>query len=487
MRRIKQRTCLALLIFSAQAIAGCAVNPVTGESDFVLISEAQEISLGQRNHRQIVAQYGEYDNADLSKLIRNVGERLARVSHRPYLDYRFTLLDSPEVNAFALPGGYVYITRGLLAYLNSEAELAAVLGHEIGHVTARHAVRQHSATTVTGLFTAILGARAGVGGRELLNVAGTALVRGYGREHELEADRLGAHYLSRAGYDPKAILRVIRVLKHQEQHEIELARREGRAPRVYHGLFSTHPDNDKRLQEVINAAERLPTAGAHRGQDVAFIRRLNGLVFGDSEQQGIVRGSRFYHGPLGIVLDFPKGWRAVNSAQRLLLVSPARDAFIVLEQVTEGGDRPLRTLLRERFPGRPLRSEIVIREPGRQGHGATLALNTPFGTRDARVLLMRIGGETFLLVAAADPLPWPAKYALEIPRSLSSLRPIKEDERRWARAWRIEVRRVLPGQDLATLAQSAAQLPDAQIQLRLLNDLYPAGEPQSGQWLKTIR
>ena len=162
----------------------------------------------------------------------------------------FTLLDSAQVNAFALPGGYVYITRGIMAYMNSEEELAGVLGHEIGHVTARHGVRQHGAQTAAGVIGVL--ATIATGSREVAqasNQLGGALVRGYGRKHELEADRLGAEYLALTNYDPEKMLDVVEILKDQEEFEIQRAREDGREPRVYHGVYSTHPSNDLRLRK----------------------------------------------------------------------------------------------------------------------------------------------------------------------------------------------------------------------------------------------
>ena len=165
----------------------------------------------------MLKQYRVYDDPALQQYVQSVGDKVAKLSHRNNLFYRFTLLDSTQVNAFALPGGYIYITRGLLVYLNSEAELAAVLGHELGHVTARHSVRQHSMSTTTNLLGALIGAASGVQGvGQLTNMIGTGIVRGYGREHELEADGLGVEYLARAGYDPAAMEKVITTLKNQE-------------------------------------------------------------------------------------------------------------------------------------------------------------------------------------------------------------------------------------------------------------------------------
>jgi Putative Zn-dependent protease len=225
---------ILILVFSA----GCSINPVTGQQDFVLMSEQEELALGRQHSRQVMKTYRLYDNPALQQYIQSVGDRVARVSHRQSLIYRFTLLDSPQVNAFALPGGYIYITRGLLAYLNSEAELAAVLGHELGHVTARHSVRQHSLSTATHLIGGLIAAASGVqGAGQLSNILGTSIVRGYGREHELEADGLGADYLRKAGYSAAAMRRVIAVLKNQELFDKKLAAEQGREPRAYHGVF----------------------------------------------------------------------------------------------------------------------------------------------------------------------------------------------------------------------------------------------------------
>jgi predicted Zn-dependent protease len=219
----------AALLAGLLLLAACATNPVTGNNDFVLMSEEQEISLGRQANARILKETPVYENPELEKLVQQVGEELASHSHRPELFYRFTVLDSTAINAFALPGGYIYITRGLLAYLNSEAELAAVLGHEIGHVTARHSVRQQSTAAVTGILGAVVAASTGVQGVDTLtDMAGTAIVRGYGRDHELEADRLGAEYLAKSGYDPNAMLEVVGILKNQEAFEIMVAKEEDR-------------------------------------------------------------------------------------------------------------------------------------------------------------------------------------------------------------------------------------------------------------------
>ena len=270
---------LIVLLTPAILLGGCATNPVTGKSDFVLMSEEQEIALGAQGHKEILKQYKIYEDPGLQAYVQTLGQTLAAQSHRSNLDYHFTLLDSPQVNAFALPGGYIYITRGILAFMNNEEELAGVLGHELGHVTARHGVRQQSAQTAAGLLGVLAAVATGSGEvAELSNQLGGALVSGYGRSHELEADRLGAEYLARADYDPEMMLEVIGILKNQEEFEIQRAKEEGRQPRIYHGVFSTHPQNDQRLQEVVRAAEVYANPDPLKPDPEQFLRLMDGMT-----------------------------------------------------------------------------------------------------------------------------------------------------------------------------------------------------------------
>ncbi|MDX1610709.1 MAG: M48 family metalloprotease, partial [Halofilum sp. (in: g-proteobacteria)] len=326
-----RRLSAAMLIALAGTLAACATNPVTGEPDFVLMSEVEERRLGARYHKQILAEQRVYDDPELQSYVDRIGQRLARKSHRPELGYQFTVLDDDSVNAFALPGGYIYITRGIMAYFDSEAELAGVLGHEIGHVTARHSVRQYSTATATGILGSILLAEAGAGraGQQLFDIVHTAAIRGYGREHELESDRLGAQYLARAGYDSQQMLEVVRILKDQELYEIHRAREEGREPRVYHGVFSTHPDNDTRLQEVIRAAKKFEVADARPPGEETYLRMIEGMPWGPSADQGVIDDHEFLHGPLDVALRAPRGWTIVNRPDRLIFEAPGGRAGVI--------------------------------------------------------------------------------------------------------------------------------------------------------------
>ena len=177
--------------------------------------------------------------------MQSIGDSLASRSHRPNLVYRFTVLDSSDINAFALPGGYIFINRGLMSYLSSEEELAAVLAHEIGHVTARHSVRQYSQSQLMSILSTAIEINAGSTAGNIANLASGALLSGYGREMELEADELGAQYIFEDGYSPQGMYKVLSVLKDQEVYSKEIAKQRGQEPSSYHGIFASHPSNDK--------------------------------------------------------------------------------------------------------------------------------------------------------------------------------------------------------------------------------------------------
>jgi len=469
-------------------ITGCATNPVTGSSDFVLMSEEQEISLGQKYSAEISAEMPAYPDPVLEEMVQRIGKKLAQHSHRPELEYHFTIVDSTQVNAFALPGGYIYITRGMLAYLNSEAELAAVLGHEIGHVTARHSVRQQSTSAVTGILGAVLAASTGIQGADsLTNLAGTAIVRGYGREHELEADRLGAEYLARSGYDPEAMLKVVSVLKNQEAFEIAVAKEEGRQPNVYHGLFSTHPDNDARFREVVNAAKKYKTDGTSRiGRD-SYLLRLDGLTFGDSEREGVVRGNHFYHKDLDFSLSFPSGWEINNQTSRVIATPKAEDGLVQMTMATIDRQLTPKQFLQQQLKSSKLWRDESFSTNGLQGYTAVAIGDTPYGRRQIRYAVVYRGNEVYIFAGTARSSDQAGKYDADIVATAKSFHPLTEAERKLATEKKLDIIRAPKGATWSSLARRSPITHYAEEQLRLLNDQYPAGEPVESEILKIVR
>src|SRR3990170_3281827 len=466
----------------AGVVTACATNPVTGGKDIVLMSEDEEIALGRANDPKIRAQYGVYDDSALQAYVQRVGEQLATHSHRPGLVYRFTVLDSPEVNAFALPGGYIYITRGILAYLNSEAELAAVLGHEIGHVTARHGVRQYTAATATGFVGAIIGVATGIGATQDLfnNVFGNAILSGYGRDHELESDRLGAEYLARSGYDPQAMIKVIGVLKNQEEYEKKRAAAENRQPRIYHGVFASHPSADKRLQEVVAEGDKFKTGAATQLVRNDYLKRLDKLAYGDGAKEGIRRGRMFYHRDLNMALTFPEGWRIENSPYAIVSWTPEKEVLVMVKKLTLPSDNTasLESFLKSQaklsaqFHGKPIAD---MKLPSVTG---TDRMSSPFGTRETRVSAVRYGQNAYLFFGATKEPAAFTRFDPDFIATAASLRPLKPAEKPWAEGQRLRLVRARAGDAFATLAKASPLTEYSESTLRLINDKFPDGEPR---------
>ncbi|HVW65739.1 MAG TPA: M48 family metalloprotease [Nitrosospira sp.] len=477
-------------------LTACAVNPVTGNKNFTLMSEADEMRKGQQAAAEIGKTYEVYDDLPtLQDYVDEIGQKLAKNSHRPQLNYHFTVVDSPEVNAFALPGGYIYVTRGILAYLNSESELAAVLGHEIGHVTARHSIQQYSAATAANVATTLGGIAAAVflpqlggqlaqGIQSLLGFSGNVLLSGYGRGHELEADRLGAEYLARSGYDPQAMIKVIAVLKNQELFDIEVAREEGREPRRYHGLFASHPDNDTRLQEVIVEAQQYAKPGKADDRREEFLRRTRGMIFGDSVKHGIVRGNTFQHGEMGFTLSFPPEWRIQNKPQEVVATSPDGKALMALSLLDEVRGSPA-DLARER-----LRLDAAVQVLSVTSNGLPAAiLNSPpkWEGKPFKAGVIYLGDKAYLLAGRGDSSEAFDRHREEISGTIESFRALSDMEKKKIKPLEIKTIKVTGGTTYGSLAAKSPLGSNAENYLRLLNGHYPVGEPAPGQIIKIVQ
>jgi predicted Zn-dependent protease len=476
---------------AALAVTSCATNPVTGRPDLVTQSAKGEIDRAREVHPMLLQQFGgAYQDPQLQAYVNEVGQRAAKASHRPDLQYTFTILDSQDINAFTTGGGYVYITRGILTYLNSEAELAAVLGHEIGHITARHPVRRQSQSTLSNIGALAVGLFTGSGDLAgLASYAGAAIISGYGREQELEADRLGAEYLARVGYDPDSMIDVVRLLKNQELLELQQAREEKRQPRVYHGIFATHPDNDQRLSEVVKAAQKIeaPPQSMDAGRE-RYLRAIQNLPYGTSRSQGVLKGNRFYHPDLGFTLAFPTGWTVENMQDRVVAISPQKDSTLqMLVQAPPPNVGPRELLARLLATGAGGQGENVEIN-GLQAYTAVVrATKTPYGMGPARYTVIYYNNLAYIFAGAtkastgtpgADPL---------FTSSINTFRRLRQNEFELAQPYRIRVIRAGEGTRIADLAKTSPLEKYAAETLRLLNDLYPNKEPQPGQYLKIVQ
>lgn len=308
-------------------LAGCAANPATGGTMLSLVSESQEIQMGQQAKAQVPAQMGLYDDPGLQAYVDSLGHSLAAVSERPDLPWSFQVVDDPVINAFALPGGPVFLARGILAHFNSEAEMVSVLGHELGHITARHSVQ-----AMTRQQLGQIGLVVGMVAVPELRPFGDALAGGlglmflqYGRDAESQSDMLGHRYMTRLGYDPEAAVAMFEILERERQAS-------GTAIPEWQ---SSHPDPGNRIQAARQRVAEDGDPGGKVGREV-YLRHIDGLVYGEDPRQGYFEGDVFVHPELEFRIEFPGGWPRENTPMSVVALSPAKDAMI---ELTHAADR----------------------------------------------------------------------------------------------------------------------------------------------------
>ncbi len=315
----------SVMILTTSVLAACATNPVTGRREISLVSEGQEIQMGQEAAQQVEAQLGLVDDADLQAYVRRVGLELARQSERPNLPWRFGVIDDPTPNAFALPGGPIYITRGLLGLMDTEAELASVLGHEIGHITARHSAQQITRAQLgqIGLIAAILVRPELAQFGDILSSGMQLLFLKYGRDAERQADELGFRYALTQNYDVSEMDDVFLALQ-------RIGEAQGRSG--IPAWASTHPDPGERAQTVQQRVAALPPATSPRVTNgTAYLNQIDDLIYGDNPRQGFFRNNEFLHPDLRFRLTMPQGWNTQNLPSAVVAVSPQQDAIVQLQ------------------------------------------------------------------------------------------------------------------------------------------------------------
>jgi len=464
------------------SLAGCAVNPVTGDSDFVTISESDEIAQGRQYHQSIIAQYGVYDSPELQAYVNRIGQKLAAKSHRKHLTYHFTVLDSPDINAFALPGGYIYITRGIMAYLNSEAEIAGVLGHEIGHVTARHSVRQQSGQFASNLLNVLVTA---VTGNESLgqlsNQLSTSLVRGYGRDHELEADKLGARYLHEVGYNPESMLKVIGVLKDQEIYEKALAKKQNREANIYHGVFSTHPKNDQRLKTVIRAAKKLSDKDYQDDNAQTYLKMIDGMSWGENVAQGIVVKNRFMHPGLGIGIQFPASWQIVNRPDALLARDFDKGSILQMTLLELKDKEDLKSALK-----RQTKDDKLSVKSESYGASATTQITMGKNKQPARVSALKLDNKQAIFIIGTNTDAAFKNTDAELIKINRSFSRLSKKQIADIKAPLLKLIKAKSGDTFSKLSAKSTIAYDGESILRLLNRAFPKGNIAPGQTLKII-
>lgn len=325
MKRINTFTIILVISAALLLVISCAVNPVTGKKQLMLMSQEQEVQLGISYNPQVLATFGEYPDRNLQDFVQSKGAEMGKLSHRPNIEYHIKVVDSPVINAFAVPGGFVYLTRGIMAQLNNEAELMGVMGHEIGHIAARHTVSQQSKQTLGQLI--LIGGM--IASEKFASYAGYAmqgmqlLFLSFSRTDEREADRLGVEYSSKAGYDAHRMADFFKVLQ-----KMDMASSQGGVPT----FLSTHPDPGDRYNTVNrNATEwqtKLGKTDWKVNQD-SYLHLIDGIVYGEDPRQGYTDAGVFYHPELKLRFPYPSGWKLENTPLQVTIVPSDSKALIL--------------------------------------------------------------------------------------------------------------------------------------------------------------
>ena len=413
--RVLQR--LALVSVLGLWLAGCAVNPATGKREFMLVSEGQELQMGAAYDSQVVASIGLYNDPALQTYVVDLGKKLAATSERPNLPWTFRVVDDPSVNAFAIPGGHVYITRGILAHMANEAELAAVMGHEIGHVTARHTAQQMTQQQLAGLGLAI----GTIASSRIAQYAGQAsqalqvLFLKFSRDDENQADQLGIRYSSRANYDSRQMINVMQMLDRVQ------AQSGSKLPE----WLATHPDPGNRIQHInaILSSTQANFAGATVNRD-AYQRRIDGMIFGMNPREGFFKGSEFYHPDLKFRLAFPGEWQTANTKQTVGAQSPQQDAIIELKLAPgSSAEQAARAFLSEQGVQAGTLTRATV--SGLTASTAPFTVTTEGGTLRGNAVFIEYGSNVYRILAYGTEATW-ANNQEAARRALSSFAPLTD-------------------------------------------------------------
>jgi predicted Zn-dependent protease len=473
---------MRLLVPCALVVAlsvACATNPVTGKKELSLISEAEEMAIGQQTDAQIRREMGVYPDQELQRYVSDIGMKLAQQSHRPNLPWSFTVVDSPAINAFAVPGGYVYITRGILPYLNDESELAGVLGHEIGHVTARHVSQQYSRQALGGIGLTVLSIFVPQTApfSDLSSMGLGVLFLKYGRDDELESDRLGMEYASALGWDPAAVPRFLATL----------ARVDAMSERGVPNWLSTHPEPGSRVEKATPALAKY-SEGARDRNEEAFLRAIEGVVVGDSLEQGIVRGNAFAHPMMRIALEFPDGWEVVNTAEQVMAREPGSKRYMLLQMVEQPRGRSL--------------EEVAANAMRQAGYTHLDGMRDQLGGLDAYVGLYRgslsgvgrvtmraahvqMGRQVFVIAGFAPESEWDQARG-DIERSQATFRQLSAQEAAEIRPNRLTLYTVKAGDSWQSIAERVAKRTVDAATLAIMNGVEVWEQPAAGDRVKVV-
>lgn len=482
------KTFLGLAVISCTvipALSACSTNPATGRQQFAaLMSPTQEDQVGSEEHPNIIAQYGEYNNARVQTYVRQVGARVTQNTERPDVQYKFYVIDSPIVNAFALPGGYIYISRGLLAVAQNEAELAAVLGHEAGHITGRHSAERYSRGVVTSLGTNILAAALDSSGvSQALGIGSDLYLKSYSRSQENEADTLGIRYLAQSGYSPDAMAGFLQALQNESAFaQLENGQQGGNSV----SYFSTHPATADRIAKTASEVAAVQGRGNETGRD-AYLNAIDGITYGESPAHGVIRGTEFIHPDIGFKFAVPSGFKLVNQPAQVIATS-ADGAAVIFDLAARTANQDAMGYLRTTWlKGEAVSGAENISVNGMNAATAAFAGSINNVPMTIRVVAIEFAPQRFARFQIGIPNNASAALVDGLKRTTHSFARLSESEKASFKPFVLRVVSAAPGDTVASLAAGFPYDKYNAERFRMLNGLGANDPVVAGARYKIIR
>ena len=476
---------LVLISLMTAGLTGCSVNPATGDQSFTgFMSLNDEIKIGRDEHPKILKSFGgPYKDAAVTNYVSRLGQGLARKSELPNIKWTFTVLNSKQINAFALPGGYVYVTRGLMALASSEAELAGVIAHEIGHVTGRHTAQRYSSSMLAGGLSLAAGILLGSAAGDLANFAGQAAVQSYSRAQEFEADSLGVRYLSRADYNTQAMASFLAKLRSHSQ--LEAKRHKKKPSSVDRGnMFATHPRTIDRVERAIANAKG-SKSGSRLGT-IDYMERLHNMVYGDDPKEGFIKGRTFIHPTMQFRFDVPKEFQLFNSPNAVVAKGPD-GAIIQFDMAGKPYTGGMKRYIRNVWARKSNFSQIEpITVNGMEGATAKTRIRQGNRTFDLRFIAIRQSDRRIYRFAFLTPPNQTERLSHGLRQTTFSLKTISRREAQRFQPTRILVKPVRAGDSVQRFAQRMGINAFKEETFRVINGLKPSEHLRRGKLVKVI-
>lgn len=418
-------------------LGACSTNPATGKKQFTaFMSPEREKQIGAQEHQKIIKQYGLYDDAALNAYVGAIGARVTAQTERPDIQYKFFIIDSPIVNAFALPGGYIYVSRGLLALAQNEAELASVLGHEAGHITARHSAERYSHGVVASLGSTIASiALNSAAANQALGVGSQLYLSGYSRSQENEADTLGLRYADHGNYDPYALSEFLKSLEREKQ----LSSKINGGSSNQASYFSTHPPTQERVNKTKREASVYDDADKVAGQ-ANYLKAIDGMPYGDSIKQGFMRHGTFYHPEMGFAITPPESYQIINQPSQIVMKDKSSQALILFDMVKNNARTNASNYLQNIWmKGENLSNAENINVNGMGAATAQFQGQVNGQPMTIRVMAIEWGQGRFARFQVAIPKQISSQSLEALKTATYSFRSLKESEKRNLKPARIRV------------------------------------------------